>query len=122
MTVAKFAKEIDKDTAEVLAILKSRGDEIKGSNTISDEQIEFVKSKIGKTGKPAEAEAVKKEEKVQVKEQPVKTEVAAEKPQQVRPAGDRPMPKKKPGIIIVKGGSNQRKPQGARPDGNRPNL
>ena len=40
LTVAKFAKEIEKETAEVLAILKSRGDEIKGSNTISDEQIE----------------------------------------------------------------------------------
>ena len=102
MTVAKFAKEIEKETSEVLQILKARGDEIKGSNTISDEQIEYVKSKLV---------APKKEE---VKASPEEKKEA--KPQ----AGEMPK-KKKSGVIIVKGGSAQKnRAQGARPEGNRP--
>ena len=36
------------ETSEVVAILKSRGDVIKGSNTITDEQMDFVKTKLNK--------------------------------------------------------------------------
>ena len=108
MTVAKFAKEINKETADVLAVLKSRGDEIKGSNTISDEQIEFVKSKIA----PKKAEAPKVEEK--------KAEAPKAETEKTAPASDNAPKKKKPGIIIVRGGDKNRKPQGARPEGNRP--
>ena len=109
MTVAKFAKEINSETSEVVAILKSRGDEIKGSNTITDEQMEFVKNKIGgKSEKPAEKPAEKPVEK------------PAEKAQTAAaPSGEAPK-KKKSGVIIVRGGAKQNRPQGARPDGNRP--
>ena len=69
LTVAKFAKEINKETAEVVAVLKARGDEIKGSNTISDEQMEYVKNKIGGT-KPTAAPAAEKKAEAPVQELP----------------------------------------------------
>jgi len=116
LTVGKFAKEIDKETSEVVAILKARGDDIKGSNTISDEQMEFVKSKIA----PAKVAEKKAEEKpAEVKTPVVKpVDTASNKPVSAENAPK----KKKPGIIIVKGGSKDRvRPQApGRADGNRP--
>ena len=109
MTVAKFAKEIEKETAEVVAILKDRGDEIKGSNTISDEQIEYVKSKLA----PKKAEAPKAA--------PVeKSEAPKAAPEKKAEAPKADAPKKKPHIFIS--GMNVR-PQGNKPQqpqGNKP--
>ena len=48
MTAAKFAKDMNIETSLVVAILKSRGDVIKGSNTITDEQMDFVKTNLNK--------------------------------------------------------------------------
>ncbi|MDO4187823.1 MAG: translation initiation factor IF-2 [Lachnospiraceae bacterium] len=111
LTVAKFAKEIEKETAEVLQILKSRGDEIKGSNTISDEQMEYVKSKI-----KAPAKETNKPEKVE-KEAPKASETKA--PEAKAPQGETPK-KKKSSVIIIKGGSAQKnRVQGARPEAGR---
>ena len=84
------------ETSLVVAILKSRGDVIKGSNTITDEQMDFVKTNLNK-----------QEEKEEVK--------PANKPQ-----AEAPVKKKKSGVIIVRGGSAQKnRTQGARPDSNR---
>ena len=97
MTAAKFAKDMNIETSLVVAILKSRGDVIKGSNTITDEQMDFVKTNLNK-----------QEEKEEVK--------PANKPQ-----AEAPVKKKKSGVIIVRGGSAQKnRTQGARPDSNRP--
>ncbi len=97
MTAAKFAKDMNIETSLVVAILKSRGDVIKGSNTITDEQMDFVKTKLNK-----------QEEKEEVK--------PANKPQ-----AEAPVKKKKSGVIIVRGGSAQKnRTPGARPDSNRP--
>ena len=125
MTVAKFAKEIDKETAEVLSILKANGYEIKGSNTISDEQIEIVKKNISSSA-PAKKEPAK-EAKAEVKE--VKEEKKPEVKSEAAPASaSQPsleQKKKKSSVIIVHGGraqKNNRPQQQGRPDGNRPNA
>ena len=120
LTVAKFAKEIEKETAEVLAILKARGDEIKGSNTISDEQIEYVKSKISAPAKAEKVEKVEKTEKAEKAEAPAKQEEPKPVAKAQAPLGEAPKKKKPSGIIIVKGGSKDRRSQGAKPEGNKP--
>ena len=121
MTVAKFAKEIEKETAEVLAVLKARGDEIKGSNTISDEQMEYVKSKLSGGNKPAPKAEEKKEDKPVEKAEAKPVEKAEAKPEASAQAPLKEIPKKKkPGIIIVKGGSKDRnRVPGAKPEANR---
>lgn len=101
MTVAKFAKEIDKETAEVLAILKARGDEIKGSNTISDEQIEYVNSKLSSPKKASSKKAEKTEKETDaeksVKKAPVKTiKKAPEKTSDKQPEKAMEKPSEKP--------------------------
>lgn len=68
MTAAKFAKDMNIETSLVVAILKSRGDVIKGSNTITDEQMDFVKTNLNKQ---EEKEEVKPANKPQA-EAPVK--------------------------------------------------
>ena len=112
MTVATFAKGIKVETSDVVKILKDRGDEIKGSNTISDEQMEYVKSKLTKSEAKAEEPKEKKVE-AKVEEKPQK----AEQPVKAQPSGEPPK-KKKSGVIIVRGGgaSKARSSQGARPD------
>ena len=111
MTAAKFAKDMNIETSEVVAILKSRGDVIKGSNTITDEQMDFVKSNLNKQDNK-EAEAKKPDP---ITEKPAEKEEA--KPAN-KPQAEAPVKKKKSGVIIVRGGSaTKSRPQGARPDG-----
>ena len=61
MTAAKFAKDMNIETSLVVAILKSRGDVIKGSNTITDEQMDFVKTNLNKQEEKEEIENEKKD-------------------------------------------------------------
>ena len=114
MTAAKFAKDMNIETSLVVAILKSRGDVIKGSNTITDEQMDFVKSNLNKQDKK-EAEPVKTEPVIE------NTAIKEEAKPANKPQAEAPVKKKKSGVIIVRGGSaTKSRPQGARPDGNRP--
>ena len=122
LRVSQFAKEIEKDLSEVLAVLKERGDEIKGTNSISDEQIDFVKSRLlapkQETKKAVEKVAEKAPEKAPEK----KLEAVPERKPLTKIPEKSGQPAKKPGkgIIIVRGGDKNRKPQGNKPDGNRP--
>ena len=72
MRVAEFAKEIGKDTKEVVEILKEMNVEVTGRNSITDEQMSFVKGKVSGGAKPAKAEKTveKAEEKAIEKSAP----------------------------------------------------
>ncbi|MDO4966690.1 MAG: translation initiation factor IF-2 N-terminal domain-containing protein, partial [Lachnospiraceae bacterium] len=117
MRVAEFAKEIGKDTKEVVEILKEMNVEVTGRNSITDDQMSFVKGKVSGGAKPAKAE--KPVEKAE--EKPAKQE--AEKPAEKAP--EKAPAKKKPNIFIggmsarPANGANQKRPQ--QPQQGRPN-
>ena len=70
MRVAEFAKEIGKDTKEVVEILKEMKVEVTGRNSITDDQMNFVKGKLSGEKKPSEKTEEKPVAKAPVKKKP----------------------------------------------------
>ncbi|MBQ7780501.1 MAG: translation initiation factor IF-2 [Lachnospiraceae bacterium] len=123
--VHELAKELDKQSKEIIAFLQEKGIEAKAAqSTIEDDAVAMVRSHFG--GKTAE-KAVKSEsavpaqtDKAEVVEQESKTDNTA-----AQAAGGEDAPKKKKKIIFVSNPQNSRAPgqQGNRPQGgnNNPN-
>ena len=138
MRVAEFAKEIEKDTKEVVEILKNNGVEVTGRNSITEEQMALVKKSL--SGAKPEKKEVKKAEAPKT-EAPKAAEPKTEAPKAAEPKTEAPKAeapkkvenkqpvKKKPNIFIggmsarptggPKPQNGQAKPQGGRPDQNR---
>lgn len=109
MKVHELAKELDKQSKEVLALLHENGVEVKSHmSSIEDSEIDMVKSKLGK-GKPVSKASV---------EASATKEASASKNEAEHKA------KKKKKIIFVsnpQNSNNSNRPSGNRPNNNRPN-
>ncbi|NLG04563.1 MAG: hypothetical protein GX567_12165, partial [Clostridia bacterium] len=99
MRVHELAKEINVTSKDVIAVLQQQGTECVAASSISDDQIAFVKSKIGKTDHNTNNKSA---------DAPVKAEEKAEAPK-----------KKKSNIIFVSNPHNSRVPGGQRPMNNK---
>ena len=123
MRVSDFAKTLGVKSSDVTTILNSRGDAIKGTNSISDEQMEYVKKNLSTAAKTEEKPAEKEEKKEVVKEEKVAAAEAKESApaQKSAPQPVDPAKKKKSSVIIVRGGQQKSKSQGQgqRPDAQR---
>ncbi len=75
MRVYELAKELDVESADIVNALSEKGITVKASNSIEEDDINYIKNKFGKQEKPKETE--KKEESVadDEKEQKVKPRV-----------------------------------------------
>ncbi len=117
MRIHELAKEIDASSKDILQILQEKGLNVSTSaNSISDEDVEFVKNKLGKTGNEekkiivSEVKSATENEKEPVKEQ---SESKDEKPTTKVIYTTK-------GVVRRRNGENIRRPDGERrrrPDG-----
>ena len=105
MRVYELAKQIEKDSADIVAVLKEKGVEVKNHmSSIDEAAVELVKSAFGKAEK-------KEEDKPQKQEKPAVQEKKPEQKQenvQKKDASKKPEQKK-----------NDQKPNGQKPNGQR---
>jgi len=111
MKVYELAKELDKQSKEILTFLADKGIDIKSHmSTIEDDAAEMIRSAFGgsKTaGKPEKKEETKMDTvKEETKEAEVKTEQKQEPPKSEAPKGE--APKKKKNIIFVSNPHNSK--------------
>ncbi len=131
--IHELAKEVDKQSKEVIAFLQEKGIEAKAAqSSVEEDAAAMVRKHFGKKEAAAEAAKpveVKPAEAKPVEVKPVEAKPVEAKPAEAKPAEAKPTedaaPKKKKKIIIVNNSGNSRTPnqQGQRPMGGqqRPN-
>ena len=119
--VHELAKELDKQSKEIIAFLQDKGIEVKAAqSSVEDDAADMVRKAMGngaaKAEAPKAAEAVKAEApKVEAEKAEPKAEAAAPKQEQAKPAGEpsaekqEPVKKKK-NIIFVSNPHNSKMP------------
>ena len=110
MKVYELAKELDKQSKEILTFLADKGIDVKSHmSTIEDDAVEMIKSAFGgnKTVKPEKKEDAKMDTvKEETKAAETKTEQKQEQPKSEAPKGE--APKKKKNIIFVSNPHNSK--------------
>lgn len=132
MKIHELAKEVEKQSKEVIAFLQEKGIEAKAAqSTIEEDAVELVRKHFGKNAGKTEVSEDKtaKQPQAAQADKPAQTDkeadgdktVKASKPaEEAKAASKEEAPKKKKTIIVVSNPQNSRAPgqQGSRPQGN----
>ena len=132
MKIHELAKEVEKQSKEVIAFLQEKGIEAKAAqSTIEEDAVELVRKHFGKNAGKTEVSEDKtaKQPQAAQTDKPAQTDkeadgdktVKASKPaEEAKAASKEEAPKKKKTIIVVSNPQNSRAPgqQGSRPQGN----
>ena len=126
MKIHELAKEVDKQSKEVIAFLQEKGIEAKAAqSTIEEDAVTLVRKHFEKNADKPEQQEEKRQKAVENPVQADKQENAAEQKQLKAAEEKQPKeaPKKKKTIIVVSNPQNSRAPgqQGGRPQGNSQN-
>ncbi len=125
MRIHELAKELDKQSKDIMSYLQEQGIEAKSaSSSVEESAADMVRKAFGKGAETKKAAEPKTEEKVKAAEQPKTEEKAAEQPKAEAKPVQQPkaaeQPKKKKTIIFVNNAANSKMPggQNQRPGGN----